>query len=89
MKFANGDEFVGEWSKNSMKKGKLTKANGTIYDGKFLNGIKHGKGEEKTGKRTLKGKWRNGKKHGAFEKEEEIKAYQDKKGNYRVEPSMT
>ena len=41
----NGGSFEGKWEKDFILKGKLSFANGFLYEGEFKNNIIYGKGK--------------------------------------------
>lgn len=67
MKFKNGTIYIGEMSDNKITgDGQYTFSEGSVYNGKVLNGLRHGYGvyEHKEENIKYEGDWANGLKHG-------------------------
>ena len=62
--FENGDFFIGEWKDGSFHSGKVTKKDGSVEEGKFVNGRLHGEGKIIENKNVWEGEFVDGKLHG-------------------------
>ncbi len=64
--YKNGDEFSGSWEDNNMIIGIMTYSDNTIYNGNFLNNMKHGMGSMiyTDTNSFYDGPWENNKRHG-------------------------